>query len=62
MKKVPIFRVFFRMQSGESWEDDIPVPTYDPVKAASGKDVLRAAKCVPKKALAEFRANEKIRR
>ena len=46
----------------ENWENDIPVPSYDPLKAASEKNVVLAAKCMPKRELKEFRKNEKIRR
>ena len=46
---------------GESWDDDIPVPTYDPLKAAREKDVVLSAKCRPKKELKQFREEEKMR-
>lgn len=46
---------------GESWDDDVPVPTYDPLKAAQEKDIVLSAKCQPKKALKQFRQAEKER-
>merc|ERR1712004_431085 len=41
---------------------DVPVPTYDPLKAAREKDIVLSAKCQPKNALKQFRQAEKERR
>ena len=55
------FWILFRETGAENWENDIPVPSYDPLKVASEKNVILGAKCVPKKALKEFRSQEKYR-
>eukprot|EP00093_Oithona_nana_P000326 00326.XXX_169_697_1 [CDS] Oithona nana genome sequencing. len=60
--KAPAANKNVPMPPGESWDDDIPVPTYDPLKAAREKDVVLSAKCRPKKELKQFREEEKMRR